>query len=62
MTRLEKQTDEYKKRINDFQKKLEGKRKVKSTKIPYRAVQDVTASMLLSLENEDDEFVDDTVT
>jgi hypothetical protein len=56
---LEKQTDEYKKKMSDFKEKLEGKWKVESAKIPDNAVQDVTASMLLSLENEDDELLDE---
>jgi hypothetical protein len=32
---------------------------VESAKIPDSDVQDVSASMLLSLENEDDEFLDE---
>ena len=32
---------------------------MESAKIPDSAVQDVTAPMLLSLENEDDEFLDE---
>jgi hypothetical protein len=52
VTHLEKQTGEYKKRMSDFQKKLEGKWKVESAKISDSAVQDVSAPMLLSLENE----------
>ena len=59
VTHLEKQTDEYKKRMSDFQRGLEGKWQVESAKIPDSAVQDVSASMLLSLENEDDKFLDE---
>ena len=59
VTHLEKQTEEYKKKMKDFQDKLEGKWKVESAKIPNSAVQDVTAPMLLSLENDDDEFLDE---
>jgi hypothetical protein len=59
VTHLEKQTDESKKRMSDFQDKLEGKWKVESTKIPDSAVRDVIAPMLISLENEDDEFLDE---
>ena len=59
VTHLEKQTDEYKKRMSDFHNKLEGKLKVESAKIPDSAVQDITSPMLLSLENEDDGFHDE---
>ena len=58
VTHLEKQTDEYKKRMNDFQQGLEGKWQVESVNVSDRAIQDVPSSMLLSLENEDDEFLD----
>ena len=59
VTHLEKQTDEYKKWMNDFQQGLEGKWQVESAKISDRAIQDVPASMLLSLENKDDKFLDE---
>ena len=58
VTRLEKQTEEYKKRMNYFQQGLEGKWQVESANVSDRAIQDVPASMLLSLENEDEEFLD----
>ena len=54
MTHLEKQTDEYKKRMNDFQQGLEGKWQVESANVSDRSIPDVPDSMLLSLENEDD--------
>ena len=45
--------------MNDFQQGLEGKWQVESANVPDRAIQDNPASMLLSLENEDDEFLDE---
>ena len=54
VTYLEKQTDKYKKRMNDFQQVLEGKWQVESANVSDRAIPDVPASMLLSLENEDE--------
>ena len=59
VTHLEKQTEEYKKRMNDFQQVLEGKWQVESANVSDRPIQDVPASMLLSLENEDEEFLDE---
>ena len=45
--------------MNDFQQWLEGKWQAESANISDRAIQDVLASMLLSLENEDDAFLDE---
>ena len=45
--------------MNDFQKGLEGKWQVESANVSDRAIQDVPASMLLSLVNEDEEFLDE---
>ena len=59
VTHIEKQTDEYKKRMNDFQQGLEGKWQVESANVSDRAIQDVPDSMLLSLENEDEEYRDE---
>ena len=59
VTHLEKQTDEYKKRMNDFQQGLEGKWLVQSANVPRKAIQDVPASKILSLENEDEELLDE---
>ena len=59
VTHIEKQTDKYKKRMNGFQQGLEGKWQVESANVSDRAIQDVPASMLLSLENEDEEFLDE---
>ena len=58
VTHLEKKTEEYKKRMNDFQQGLEVKWQVESANVSDRAIQDIPASMLLSLENEDEEFLD----
>ena len=44
--------------MNDFQQVLEGKWQVESANVSDRAIQDVPASMLLSLENEYEEFRD----
>ena len=57
VTHLEKQTDEYKKRMNDFQQGLE--RKWQIVNVPGKAIQDIPASKILSLENEDEEFLDE---
>ena len=43
VTHLENQTDEYKKRMNDFQKGLEEKWQVESANVSDRAIQDVPA-------------------
>ena len=43
--------------MNDFQQGLKGKWQVESANVSDRAIQDVPDSMLLSLENEDDEFL-----
>ena len=59
MTHLEKQTDKYKKRMNDLQQGLKGKWQVESANVSDRATQYVPALMLLSLENEDEEFLDE---
>ena len=59
VTHLEKQADEYKKQMNDFHQVLEGKWQVESANVSDIAIQDVLASMLLSLENEDEEFLDE---
>ena len=59
LTNLEKQTDEYKKRMNDFQEALEGRWQVESANIPGKVTHDIPASLILSLENEDDEFLDE---
>ena len=59
VTHLEKQADGYKKQMNDFHQVLEGKWQVESANVSDRAIQDVLASMLLSLENEDEEFLDE---
>ena len=59
VTHLEKQTDEYKKWMNDFQKGLEGKWQVQSANVPGKAIQGIPASKVLSLENEDEEFLDE---
>ena len=45
--------------MNDFQQGLEGKWQVEPSNISDRAIQDVPALMLLSLENEDEEFLDE---
>ena len=45
--------------MNDFQQGLEGKWQVESANVSDRAIQDIPASMLLSLENEDEEFLDE---
>ena len=47
--------------MNDFQQGLEGKWQVESVNVNDRAIQDVPASMLLSLENEDEEFLDEFI-
>ena len=44
---------------NDFQQGLEGKWQVESVNVFDRAIQDIPVSMLLSLENEDEEFLDE---
>ena len=59
VTHIEKKTNEYKKRMNDFQQGLEGKWQVESANVSDRSIQDVPASMLLSLENEDEGFLDE---
>ena len=59
VTHIDNQTDEYKKQMNDFQKGLEGKWQVESSNVSDKAIQDVPASMLLSLENEDEQFLDE---
>ena len=59
VTHLEKQADEYKKRMNDFQKGLEVKWQVESSNVSDRAIKDVPASILLSIKNEDEEFLDE---
>ena len=59
VTHLENQTEEYKKRMNDFQQGLEVKWQVESANVSDRAIKDVPASMLLSLENEDEELLDE---
>ena len=59
VTHLEKQTEEYKKEMNDFQQGLEGKWQVESANVSDRVIQDIPASILLSLENEDEEFIDE---
>ena len=59
VTHLEKQTDEYKKRMNDFQEALERKWNVESATIPSQMTQDIPAPLILSLENEDDEFLEE---
>ena len=43
--------------MNDFQQGLEGKRQVESANVSDRSIQDVPASMLLSLENKYEEFL-----
>ena len=57
VTHLEKQTDEYKKRMNDFQQGLE--RKWQTANVPGKATQGIPASKILSLENEDEKFLDE---
>ena len=47
--------------MNDFQQGLEGKWQVESANVSDRAIQDVPASMLLSLENEDEKFLDEFI-
>ena len=59
VTHLEKQTDEYKKRMNDFQKTLDEKLLLDSSIIPGKVTHDIPSSLMLSLENEDDEFLDE---
>ena len=44
--------------MNDFQKGPKGKRQVESANVSDRAIQDVPASMLPSLENKDEELLD----
>ena len=45
--------------MNNIQQGLEGKWQVESANVSDRAIQDVPASMLLSLENEDEELLDE---
>ena len=45
--------------MNDLQQGLEGKWQVESANVSDRAIQDIPASMLLSLDNEDEEFLDE---
>ena len=45
--------------MNDFQQGLEGKWQIESANVSDRAIQDIPASMLLSLENEDEELLDE---
>ena len=59
VTRLEKQADEYKKRMSDSLEKLETKWKMESAGIPDSAGTRCYGLMLSLLENEDDEFLDE---
>ena len=59
VTHLEEHTDEYKKWMNDFQQGLERKWQVESANVPGRTTQNIPASLILSLENEDEEFLDE---
>ena len=59
MTHLEKQIDEYKERMNEFQKALEGKWQAESANILGKLTKDIPASLILSLENEDEEFLEE---
>ena len=45
--------------MNYFQQGLEGKWQVESANVSDRDIQDVPASMLLSIDNEDEEFLDE---
>ena len=57
ITNLEKQTDSYKERMAEYQKALEKKWQVDSANLPDKTLQDVPTAKILSLENEDEEFL-----
>jgi hypothetical protein len=57
ITNLEKQTDAYKQRMNDFQKQVEGKWAADGTELTFK--DDKPQEFILSLENEDEEFIEE---